>query len=151
MQNLDLFKGIRFFEAFPDAQLATILPLTERKTFAAGSLILDQGALNLDLYFILSGAVEVLVDGVSVGTISSLGQVFGEMSIANHTTCTATVRAKTECVMLVLNFEELKASIPAAERASVLMHFYQATSEILAKKLISTNQIAKTFRADHGA
>ncbi|MFP5491909.1 MAG: cyclic nucleotide-binding domain-containing protein [Bacteriovoracia bacterium] len=148
MQNLDLFKGIRFFEAFPEDQLVQILPLTERKTFKEGEVILEQGHLNL--YFLLSGSVDVSIDKQFVVTVSSHGQVFGEMSIANHTTCTATVKAKTDTVMLILNFEELKNSLKLDNRDGVLKNFYQACAEILAKKLISTNQIAKTFRAEHG-
>lgn len=151
MHNLDLFKGIRFFEAFPEDQLIEILPLTERKTFNEGEIILEQGHLNLDLYFLLSGSVDVMIDKQFVVTVSSNGQVFGEMSIANHTTCTATVKAKTDTVMLVLNFEELKNSFKLENRDGVLKNFYQACAEILAKKLISTNQMAKTFRAEHGA
>jgi len=147
MLNLDLFQGIRIFEAFPDEQLTAILPLTERKVFKEGSKILEQGQLNLDLYFLLTGAVEILIDNQAVTTIASHGQVFGEMSIANHTTCTATVVAKGEVTMLILNFEELKSALPAQTRDSVLKNFYQATAEILAKKLVSTNQIAKTYRS----
>jgi CRP-like cAMP-binding protein len=151
MQNLDLFQGIRFFEAFPEDQLVAILPLAERKSFAEGDVILEQGHLNLDLYFLLSGSVDVSIDKQFVVTISSHGQVFGEMSIANHTTCTATVKAKTNCMMMVLNFEELKKSFKLENRDGVLKNFYQACAEILARKLISTNQMAKTYRSENGA
>lgn len=151
MQNLELFQGIRFFEAFPDDQLQAILPLTARASYADGEEILVQGQINLDLYFLLTGSVDVIIDRQHVVTVSSHGQVFGEMSIANHTTCTATVKAKGATVMLVLNFEELRNSLAPEARDGVLKHFYQATAEILARKLISTNQIAKTFRAEHGA
>ncbi|MBY0518525.1 MAG: cyclic nucleotide-binding domain-containing protein [Bacteriovoracaceae bacterium] len=151
MINLDLFQGIRFFEAFPKEQLEEILPLTERKSFKDQETILKQGQLNLDLFFLLTGAVDIKIDGQYVASLSSHGQVFGEMSIANHTTCTATVTAKGETTMMMLNFEELKQSLSNEKRDGVLKNFYQATAEILARKLVSTNQLAKTYRAEHGA
>ncbi len=151
MTQLELFKGIPFFDAFSEELLRAILPQVERRSFADGASVLEQGALNLDLYFLLSGAVDVLVDRQHVVTIDRRGEVFGEMSIADHTTCTASVRAKGDATLMVLNFEELKRTLSGQERETVLKHFYQATAEILAKKLISTNQIAKSYKALHGA
>ncbi len=151
MQNLDLFQGIRFFEAFPEDQLALILPLTERRSFEDEERVLQQGQLNLDLYFLLAGAADVQVDGSFVVTVSSYGQTFGEMSIAGHSTCAATVTARGAATFLVLNFEELKHSLSPEQRDSVLKNFYQSCAEILARKLVMTNQIARTFKDEHGA
>jgi CRP-like cAMP-binding protein len=146
MITLDLFQNIRFFEAFPQSELQLIYPLTERRLFQSGADIRSQGDVNFDLYFLLDGVVDIIIDGQFVVSISDFGQLFGEMSIANHTTSTATVKAKTDVTMLVLNFQDLKSALPENLKDSILKNFYQACAEILAKKLISTNQIAKTFR-----
>jgi len=146
MMNLELFDNIPFFETFSEEQLHRIYPLAERKVFKKGDLIRSQGDVNFELSFLLQGAVDVFVDDQFVVTITEYGEIFGEMSIAQHTTSTATVKAQTECTMLVLNFQELQQSLIGPEREAVLKNFYKACSEILAKKLIRTNQIAKTFK-----
>lgn len=144
--NLELFDKIPFFESFTQDQLLHIFPLTERRIYPTGVVIRNQGDVNFELCFLLQGSVDVQVDNQFVVTINEFGEIFGEMSIAQHTTSTATVIAKTDCTMLVLNFQELQQSLVGPEREAVLKNFYKACSEILAKKLIRTNQIAKTFR-----
>lgn len=147
MMNLELFDKIPFFESFNEDQLQRIFPLTERRVYPSGVVIRSQGDVNFELCFLLQGSVDVQVDNQFVVTINEFGEIFGEMSIAQHTTSTATVIAKTDCTMLVLNFQELQQSLIGPEREAVLKNFYKACSEILAKKLIRTNQIAKTFKA----
>lgn len=147
MMNLDLFGKIPFFETFSEEQLHRLYPLTERRVYKQGETIRSQGDINFELCFLLEGAVDVEVDDQFVVTITEFGEIFGEMSIAQHTTSTATVLARSECTMLVLNFQELQQSLIGPEREAVLKNFYKACSEILAKKLIRTNQIAKTFKA----
>ena len=147
MMNLELFDKIPFFESFNEDQLQRIFPLTERRVYPSGVVIRSQGDVNFELCFLLQGSVDVQVDNQFVVTINEFGEIFGEMSIAQHTTSTATVMAKTDCTMLVLNFQELQQSLIGLEREAVLKNFYKASSEILAKKLIRTNQIAKTFKA----
>jgi hypothetical protein len=56
---------------------------------------------------------------------------------------------EAEAKMMMLNFEELKESLTSEKRDGLLKNFYQATAEILVRKLVSTNQLAKTYRAEH--
>ena len=67
------------------------------------------------------------------------------MSIAGHTSCTATVASKVECQFVKLNFNELNGS-EFEGKNEVIMMIYKSISEILAKKLVMTNSIAKTFK-----
>ena len=148
MITVDLLKTIKFFSLFTDEQLAEILPLSERRLIKAGETVLEQGSINLDLYFLLQGEVDIFLDQVHIVTSSQAGQIFGEMSIANHTTCTATVKTKTDCHFLVLNFPELKNAFESQGRDSLLKCFYQSCAEILAKKLIMTTELARTYKGD---
>lgn len=61
--------------------------------FAAGEIVLDQGACTGLLYFLIEGAVEVVKDDVTVATASEPGVVFGDLAALLGVPHTATVRA----------------------------------------------------------
>ncbi|MGN7612509.1 Crp/Fnr family transcriptional regulator [Magnetococcales bacterium HHB-1] len=73
------------------------------KTFAAGEFIVKQGEYADDLFFILEGEVEVLVQDQSVGVLSNsdmvslavLGkdEVFGEMGCVDQLPRSSSIRA----------------------------------------------------------
>lgn len=147
MIDIQLLKAFSFFSDFTDKELESLIPYTHLKIFAPGEVILKEGEINTDVYFLALGKVNVSVSGEKVAEISSLGEVLGEMSLGNHFHCTATVTAKTTSNFILVAFKDIIASLPEADRASILMKFYKSTVEILTWKLMMTNAIARTFKS----
>ena len=54
-----------------------------RQTFAPGDILIREGEMNDKMFVILSGELEVRVDGKRVATLSE-GNVFGELSMIDH-------------------------------------------------------------------
>lgn len=67
--------------------------------FEAGDAIITEGEAAAGLFFLISGAVEIVKDGVQIAESRLAGAVFGEMSFLLETEPTATVRALEPCVM----------------------------------------------------
>jgi CRP-like cAMP-binding protein len=63
----------------------------------AGEVLIEQDRPLKGLYFLVSGEVEVLKNGVQVAEVYEPGAVFGEMSWLLATVPTATVRTLTAC------------------------------------------------------
>ncbi|MEM6635186.1 MAG: cyclic nucleotide-binding domain-containing protein [Pseudomonadota bacterium] len=66
------------------------LPVLE---FAPGSLLLNEGAHQTDLFILLEGTVVILKGTVEVARIGERAAIFGEMSALLNIPCSATVRA----------------------------------------------------------
>lgn len=145
MIDINLLKSIPFFESFPEDILEMVADLCENRDYKAKEVILQQGDINLDLYFLVDGTVAVFVDNKSIVSVSGDGEIFGEMSLAAQSPCTATVASKTNCQFVILNFNKIK-SLAEQQRDVILRYCWHSIAENLSKKLVITNEIAKTYR-----
>ena len=147
MIDVQLLKSFSYFNGFTEKELELLLPYTNLKIFAPGEVILTEGEINTDLYFLVLGNVIVSIGGEQVAEISCLGEVLGEMSLGNHFHCTATVKSETTSNFILVAFKDIIVSLPEAQRPSILMKFYKSTVEILTRKIMMTNAIARTFKS----
>jgi len=83
------------------AQIAAIAAVAQDSYFQPGQIIVTQGTPGQAFYLILSGRVEILRDGKSLGAFGP-GDFFGEMSLLDQAPRSATIRAleSTSCLML---------------------------------------------------
>lgn len=74
--------------------------------FAAGDIILEKGATGSEMYFVARGEVEV-ADGERVLLTLGEGSFFGEKSLLLSEPRSASVRARTQCDLYVLDKSDL--------------------------------------------
>ena len=67
--------------------------------YQAGDIIIHQGDRGTHVYNMGSGTAELLVDDVNVGHIGE-GEIFREMSALTYADRSATVKAKTPCIVV---------------------------------------------------
>lgn len=96
MQSHALFGGL------DDVAIARIIPLLSDNTYAAGTLIVNEGEPGDRMHFILSGTAEVVKDATpeihddhELARLSALvpGDAFGEMGLIDVQPRSASVRA----------------------------------------------------------
>jgi len=100
--------------------------------FAAGDVVLDQGARSGLLLVLLHGQVAVLRDEVPVARSGQPGEMFGEMSVLLNVPHTATVRALTQASFAVI--ENPRQFLHDSPRASLHL------AELLASRLDALNK-----------
>ncbi|MGF1468478.1 MAG: cyclic nucleotide-binding domain-containing protein [Sandaracinaceae bacterium] len=110
---------------------------TERRLYAPGEIVIQQGDYGEELFLVEKGSVEVLVDahaGLEHVATLGVGQFFGEMSLLTGESRKATVRSDGEVALLVLGKESLQ---PILEAAPDLAREF---SEMLAEREVALDQ-----------
>jgi CRP/FNR family cyclic AMP-dependent transcriptional regulator len=127
-----------------DLSLLQTLP---QLSCAAGQVVIEEGRPIQGIYFLETGEVEVLKDGILIAEIYDAGAVFGEMSYLLKTEPTATVRTIISCT-----FRHVADPVSFfRQHPDLALHM----AEILARRLDSLNRylvdIKRQFkdRADH--
>ncbi|MCW9013882.1 MAG: cyclic nucleotide-binding domain-containing protein [Gammaproteobacteria bacterium] len=101
--------------------------------FDKGATIIQQGSKDNDVFTLMSGSAQVLVGETVVGEIKR-DEVFGAIAALTDTPRTATVKAESQCSVLVVpstQFKELLSSRPDTMAKLV---------EDMARTIISSNE-----------
>ncbi|KAI9828520.1 MAG: hypothetical protein M1819_006576 [Sarea resinae] len=113
---LDLLDRIRSFPLFisaPDTFLAAIGAHLRPQLHSAHEYILTEGDDAKAMYWLVRGAVAVTSrDGESTYAELRPGAFFGEIGILMDIPRTATIVARTRCLLVVLKKEDLKKELP---------------------------------------
>jgi len=107
-----------------------IRKLAERvrvRVFAPGEEVVRQGDEGDSLFIVRRGALDVRIDGASVGSLRE-GSVFGEMSLLTGEKRAATVIASTEVRLIEISKEDIEPVIRANPR------LLESLSAILAQR-----------------
>ncbi len=152
---LDLLDRIRTFPLFlsaPDSFLAAIGKHLRPQLHMPHDYILTEGDDARAMYWLVRGAVAVTSrDGESMFAELKPGAFFGEIGILMDIPRTATIIARTRCMLVVLKKEDLVKELPrfpeverairdeAAERLSILL---RKKKETLASKQSKTSTVA---------
>ena len=109
--NRDLLARMPFFAAAPPLVLNNLLPVFRPLAVDAGAAVVEKGALDDSLYLVCRGELEVLGDDGSRLDGLREGECFGEMALLFGQPRSATVRATTDCDLLVLDGEDFRRII----------------------------------------
>lgn len=125
MKNKNAFQLYLEYTATQSAMFQIMLAATmassrrpnfQMKHFKSGENIITQGETDMDVYSLISGYAEVMVDGKKVGEIHE-NEVFGEMSGLTGEPRSATVKAASGCEVMVFggdDFATLAETNPVA-------------------------------------
>lgn len=101
-------KGITLFQGIPDKDFEKIADKFSAQKYNAGEIILLENTVAEALYIIVNGTVDVLKKSLDSGTNEEFliergsGDFFGEMSIMDELPRSATIRAKSENVKVLI-------------------------------------------------
>lgn len=107
------------FAAYNKQELEEIDRLTDEVSVAAGRTIMAEGELGQEFALILSGEADVIRDGKVVATLST-GDYFGEVALLDSVARTASVVARTDMELEVLDrrgFNTLLDDLPQLSRS----------------------------------
>lgn len=105
-------QDIDFLKVIGPAQRRELAARASTRLFAQGEVIVRQGEESAELFLILSGeTIVVLESGDQQTEITRLGpgKFFGEMALVTREKRTATVKASSDCELLVIDHQAFEA------------------------------------------
>jgi CRP-like cAMP-binding protein len=113
MEKFEVLQRSPLFAMLSPSEVELAAEMSRPRRFASGEVVFEEGDLGDSLFVIGSGDVEVLRknDAGELRPLQKLSppEFFGEMSLIDKEYRSATVRAKTDCVLLQLTAENLAA------------------------------------------
>lgn len=138
----NLIGAVPMFSGFPDQLVAELQQAASLVQINPEETILKQGEINKNLFFLVIGTVDVLVDGGLVATLRRKGDLLGEMSVITAKPCSATIIAKTPVELIRIDTEAFR-KITEGNQSQFDHILYRIYSQILTDKVNITNQRAK--------
>ncbi|MEO0142756.1 MAG: cyclic nucleotide-binding domain-containing protein [candidate division WOR-3 bacterium] len=133
-------KGVLLFKYLSPQEIDWMRARWEPRDIAKDTVIIKEGTVGDEMYIIESGKVEVfLTRGDLILILSELGEssFFGEMSLLTDKPRSATVKAKTDCRLLVLKKNQFMEIVN--ENPKVAAKFLLAMGEDLSNRIMATN------------
>lgn len=130
--RLNLFRGL------DEAELAILLSQAELIDFAQGQYPIREGEQGRHLYVLLSGQVRISKRAFGIQKVlqdMGPGECFGEMSLIEYRSRSASVKALTACRLLRLGSEDIEV-LP-----EITSKLYRNIAVLLSRRLRHANEI----------
>lgn len=106
-----LITAAPFFREAPPSLLTDMVMALEQEVFNPGSVLFYRGDTSTDMFFIIKGITEVLINDTTVCAHKRHGEFFGEIGLVFNQPRTATLRAKTFCILAKLSRESCQNAL----------------------------------------
>ncbi|MEF2230957.1 MAG: cyclic nucleotide-binding domain-containing protein [Pseudodesulfovibrio sp.] len=136
--TLERLRRMPVFDAMDPALLPALLKLARLRRYDPGEVIIAEGDTDQFVYFLIFGRCSVNVDGMDLGAIANVGDVFGEMGMVDQKPRSATITAVKQTLCLVLDGAFLD-HLGGVDKLAAQALFYRIFSEILAGRIREAN------------
>ncbi len=133
MSHTDFLARVPLFANCAAEEIEAIEALSQRGEYRQGQIIVTQGTPGTAFYLIISGRVEIVRDGASLGALGA-GDFFGEMSLLDNAPRSATIRALDDTVCLMLSSWDFKALLERHPSIAIKL------LEVLSRRLRVTDE-----------
>lgn len=133
-----MLREIKLLEAFSDEELEQLISVGVTADKEAHANIVIEGELTWGLYLILSGVVGIFKankmsnDSYDVGQLRA-GSFFGEMSLVDDNSRSATVRATTDCSLFYISKDAFMDFMGSS--TDLKLRFYESCVSSLVHRL----------------
>ncbi|MDD9866824.1 MAG: cyclic nucleotide-binding domain-containing protein [Verrucomicrobiales bacterium] len=101
VQRILFLKNVPLFSTMPPDTLAWVAEAADEVNYLAGQAIFEKGSRGDSMYVIADGSVSIHDEGETIAELPQ-GAFFGELSILDGETRSASAKAKSDCLLLVI-------------------------------------------------
>ncbi|HJW18129.1 MAG TPA: cyclic nucleotide-binding domain-containing protein [Flavisolibacter sp.] len=123
IEKVLLLKSLNIFSDTPENVLADLAPLMQDMELAEDAVIFKEGDFGDSMYIIYQGEVEIYKSNTTLAILKEK-EVFGELSLIDSESRSASVRAYTDCYLFKIDqepFFELLDSRPEIAKGFLRM------------------------------
>ena len=121
LEKVLLLKSLSIFKETPETILAELAPLMQEEEVEQGTVIFEENEPGDCMYIILSGQIQIHKGKTNLAVLQEK-EVFGELSLLDAETRSATATAKTDCILFKIDqepFYELIDTRPEVARGFI--------------------------------
>ncbi|MDM8539641.1 cyclic nucleotide-binding domain-containing protein [Desulfococcaceae bacterium HSG7] len=154
IQNIQKLYELPTLKHFETHSLGRLLRLSKIRQYEQGELIIKEGDTDPWLYFLLSGSVRVVKEGIGICEIDKKGEIFGEMRILDNLGRSASVYAEGTTICLAVDTlakDRLKHDGDMDERLDLMLLLYRIFAEYMSIRLRVSNEEVLIARKENKA
>ena len=140
IKNIRQLCTIPALKSFETKDLAKLLKLSKIRQYADGEIIIQEGATDQWVYFLLSGKIRISKNGVHICTIDNAGEVFGEMRMIDGLSRSTSIHAQGNTTCLAVDTAAKHRLESDDEAASLLTLLYKIMAEYISIRLRLSNE-----------
>ncbi len=132
-----ILKSLAIFNDTPETILSELGPLMQEEEFEKGTILLNEGDIGDCMFVIYKGEVKIHKGATTLAVLKEK-EVFGELSLLDSETRSATATANTDCFLFKIDqepFYELVETRPEVAKGFI---------KILCQRLRAQNEKAVT-------
>ena len=107
VQRILFLKNVPLFSTMPPDTIAWVAEAADETSTLSGQTIFEKGSEGDSMYVIADGSVRIH-DGAKTLASLAQGAFFGELSILDGETRSATATAETDCLLLVIRQDSFR-------------------------------------------
>ncbi len=138
IEKVLVLKSLNIFKDTPENILADLAPLMQEKEYEQGTVIFNEGETGDCMYIIHQGSIRIHKGKTTLAVLKET-EVFGELSLLDTDTRSATATAETDCVLFKIDQEPFYELLD--ERPEVAKGFIK----ILCQRLRIMNEKTKSY------
>ena len=110
IEKVLILKSLNLFKDTPENILADLAPLMQEKEYEQGALIFKEGETGDCMYIIHKGSIKIH-KGTTTLAVLPEKEVFGELSLLDADTRSASASAAEDCILFKINQEPFYESL----------------------------------------
>lgn len=140
----DTLMEVPFLEAFTKEHLDQVLHAAAFIECEPGDVIIAEGDAASRIFILLAGEVGVVKGGEQLVTMSTPGDIFGELAALDDEVRSASVVAVQECFCLAIDQKFLEHVMPKEDNAPFYAALYEFIAKLTTMRLKATSDYLAT-------
>lgn len=141
---LEKIKTLPAMECFDEKDLKELLRISKIARYKPGDMIIEENKYVGWIYYLITGRVRIVKNGIESAVLRRTGDVFGDMGPMGAGDLSASVFAVDETTCLKFNVSKVDG-LPNENRFVFRYAIFRGFAEVLAKRLsITTEKYLKT-------
>lgn len=131
---IEKIKTLPALESFDEKDLKELLRISKIVRYEPGELIVDEGAYNKWIYYLISGRVRIVKKGAELAILQRTGDVFGDVGSMGSGDLSVSVDAIDQATCLKIDISSVDG-LPNENRFIFRYAIFRGFAEVLAKRL----------------